>query len=333
MEIRSHYYNYYNVKGRYTPETKQEAGWVKRYEQTDDKIEGNNSNKDSEVYQAYVKLESIYYEQGVKNRARYSTYDELQTALSQKYLFNNSVYAGKYTYEQRQAMYANELSMSAFGYCSNFNDPLLGGPVHADTDDETQAYNRKSVNNQINNILQNGGIDVDKFSEYDVKLMIEPYDYRLTLLGIEDDDLKKKAEDLLNQNGNSKELFFHILNSLQNNSSGLFEDVMAKYRVTKELQNTAGLDFRDFVSTEEGFVNADGENILDVYKNALIDTDTVPAKYKSAAYEIFEGYISKLAGKDVNSISDLELTIGFSGGSLYDMPNEKAARYTVDCYA
>lgn len=322
IEIRSHYYNYYNVKSRYNPETKQTAGWAKIYEQVTDRVEDNNYNRDSEQYQAFIKLENIYYDQGVKNRAMYGTYQELQSALAQKYLSNNSSYAAKYSYAERSCMYQNELSMSAFGYCTNLSDPLLGGPVHAETDAERQNYNRNMVNTQIKNVLTNGGIDFSTFSRYNIKFTIEPYDYRLTILGLDDnEEMKNRAEDLLNSNGNSKELFFHILNSLRNNSSNISDDVMTKYMVAKELQYNAGLDFRDFVQTKDGFVNSKGENILELYKAGLQNTTNVPLMFKGTAFNYFSSLISKLSDKNINDIADLELTVGFDG-QLRDEKNE-----------
>ena len=214
VEVRSHYYNYYNVKGRYTTSEPVSAGWAERYESVEDRIEGNNNNKDSELYKAYVKLEDIYYDIGAANRAKYSSYDELQTAIGQKYLFSNSPYYGKYSYTERRAMYENELSMSAFGYCGNMNDPRLNGAVHGETDSEKKSYNRQCVNNQINNIFTNNGISQTLFGNSSFMFIINPYTYQLTVEGNADKSILSQMETLLNENGNSKELFFHILNSI-----------------------------------------------------------------------------------------------------------------------
>lgn len=319
IEVRSHYYNYYNVKGRYTTSEPVKAGWAERYESVEERIEGNNSNKDSELYKAYVKLEDIYYDLGAANRAKYSSYDELQTAIGQKYLFSNSPYYGKYSYTERRAMYENELSMSAFGYCGNMNDPRLNGEVHAETDSEKKSYNRQCVNNQINNIFTNNGISLASFGNSSFTFIINPYTYQLTVEGNADKSIMSQMETLLNENGNSKELFFHILNSI--GSTNIDKNVLAKYRAASLLREYTDLDIRNFTQTKDGLIDGDGNNILDVFKKNIKESSKVPSEFKGAAYDIFEEYIKQITSTDVNSIDDMYLSIGFENGQLRDMSN------------
>ena len=89
MEVKSLYYNYYNVKGRYTPETPQIPAWRKTFEVVEDRIESNNRSQDSDLYKAYVKLEDIYYDKAVRNRAKYKDENSLRQALSEEYLFGD----------------------------------------------------------------------------------------------------------------------------------------------------------------------------------------------------------------------------------------------------
>ncbi|MCM1286973.1 MAG: DUF4885 domain-containing protein [Clostridium sp.] len=319
MEIaaRSHYYNYYNVKGRYTTSEPEKAGWVKRYEAVEDRIEGNNANTDSEVYNAYVKLETIYYDLGVANRARYKSYAELQNAIAAKY--STAEYRANYSATERSAMYQNELSMSAFGCCGNMNDPRLGGPVYADTDSETKSYNRKCVNNQINNIFTNNGISQMAFASSKFTFFIHPYTYQLTVEGDADQSILSQMEALLNENGNSKELFFHILNSI--GSTNIDKYVLAKYRAASMLREYTSLDIRNFIQTKDGLIDENGNNILDIFKKSIKEASKVPAEFKGAAYDVFEEYIKQITATDVNSIDDMYLSIGFENGQLKDMPN------------
>ena len=319
IEVRSHYYNYYNVKGRYTTSEPVKAGWAERYESVEDRIEGNNSNKDSELYKAYVKLEDIYYDLGAANRAKYSSYDELQNAIGQKYLFSNSPYYGKYSYTERRAMYENELSMSAFGYCGNMNDPRLNGAVHAETDSEKKSYNRQCVNNQINNIFTNNGISYTLFGNSSFTFIINPYTYQLTVEGNADKSIMSQMETLLNENGNSKELFFHILNSI--GSTNIDKNVLAKYRAASMLREYTNLDIRNFTQTKDGLIDRDGNNILDIFKKSVKESSKIPSEFKGVAYDIFEEYIKQITSTDVNSIDDMYLSIGFENGQLKDMAN------------
>ena len=319
IDVKSHYYNYYNVKGRYTTSEPVKAGWAERYESVEDRIEGNNSNKDSELYKAYVKLEDIYYDLGAANRAKYSSYDELQNAIGQKYLFSNSPYYGKYSYTERRAMYENELSMSAFGYCGNMNDPRLNGAVHAETDSEKKSYNRQCVNNQINNIFTNNGISYTLFGNSSFTFIINPYTYQLTVEGNADKSIMSQMETLLNENGNSKELFFHILNSI--GSTNIDKNVLAKYRAASMLREYTNLDIRNFTQTKDGLIDRDGNNILDIFKKSVKESSKIPSEFKGVAYYIFEEYIKQITSTDVNSIDDMYLSIGFENGQLKDMAN------------
>ena len=326
IEVRSHYYNYYNVKGRYKTSEPISTGWAERYESVEDRIEGNNSNKDSELYKAYVKLENIYYDLGAANRAKYSSYEELSNAIAQKY--SSPEYYSKYTATERHAMYQNELEMSAFGNCGNMNDPRLNGPVHCESDEEKKSYNRQCVNNQINNIFINNGISRSIFENSSFSFIINPYTYRLTVEGNADQSIMSKMEALLNENGNSKELFFHILNSI--GSANVNKNVLAKYRVASLLREYTDLDIRNFTQTKDGLIDGDGNNILDIFKKSIQKSSKVPSEFKEAAYDNFAGYVNQITKVDVNSIDDMYLSIGFENGQLKDMNNSNIIRTGFD---
>ncbi|MCM1427042.1 MAG: DUF4885 domain-containing protein [Eubacterium sp.] len=322
IEVKSHYYNYYNVKGRYTTSEPIKAGWVEKYESVEDRIEGNNSNKDSEVYKANVKLEDIYYDLGVANRAKYASYEELQYAIAAKY--SSAEYHAKYTAAERGAMYQNELSMSAFGYCSNLADPRLNGAVHVETDSAKKSYNRQCVNNQINNIFTNNGISQDSYKNINFTFLINPYTYELTVDGDADKSVMSRMEALLNENGNAKELFFHILNSI--GSANINKDVLAKYQAASMLREYTGLDIQKFTQTKDALLDENGNHILDIFKTGVQESAKVPSGFTGAAYDIFEEYIKQITAEDVNSIDDMYLSIGFENGQLKDMANSNIVK-------
>lgn len=310
--INTAYYNYYNIKGRYSPETPQTPAWKKRFEVVDDRIEGNNSSRDSDLYKAHVKLEEAYYSVSVSNRAKYKTEDEVRQAIGMKYSAHGP-YAN-YSHEQRNAMYQNEVNMTLFGCLSGCNllDPRIGGPVYGQTDEEVAAYNRKMVNTQIGNILSAGGIDVNLMGE--MSFSIDPYTNVLTVRGVEQGKASL-IEKLLNKDNNAKELFYHIL---QSNSERISDDVKTKYQAVKNFMDITGLNLRDFSQTKSGFINSDGKNALEIYKNALKTTSKVPAEFKGAVYEIFAGQLDKLKNTDFSAIPDMRLMIGYSEGKLQD---------------
>lgn len=310
MEVKSLYYNYYNVKGRYSPKTPETPSWRKQYETVDDHVKANNGNTESGLYKALCKLEEEYYNSAVANRSRYKDVDSLKQALADKYLFGDA-YSG-YDDTQRRAMYDNELSMTMFGTCGNMNDPRLNGPVRAATDSEQSSYNRQMVNLQINNIFSNAGLNVGLLGN--MKFSIDPFHYSLTVSGI-DDKTAGIVEQLLNADNNSVELFHHIM---QSNRSRIDEPVMDKYRAVRNFRDVTGEDLRTYSQTQDGFVDKNGRNALAVYEKALETTNRVPSQFKGTALEVFSGNLQVLMGKEFASIPDMNLQIGFSNGELQD---------------
>lgn len=308
------YYNYYNVKGRYSPETPQTPAWKKTYEVVADRIEGNNRSQDCDAFRAAVKLEETYYAVSVSNRAKYKNEDELKQALNQKY-FVSGTYS-QYTQVERSAMYQNELHMTMFGCLSgggNVNDPHLDTHVYAPTDEEVSAYNRQMVNTQINNIFSQAGIDGSTIQN--ISFFIDPYAHVLTVNGMQDANAASLIEQLLNKDNNATELFCHIL---QSSSGRISDDVKTKYHAVRDFRDITGLDLRTFSQTKDGFIDADGRNALDIYKDALKTTNRVPANFKGAALEVFTDKMTKLQNRNFVSIPDMNLIIGFSDGKLQD---------------
>lgn len=310
MQITSQYFNYYNVKGHYTPETPQTPTWRKTFEVVDDRVESNNRSQESDLYKAYVKLEEIYHDVAVSNRAKYQDKESLMNALEQKYSASGPY--SQYSRDERMSMFRNEMNMTMYGVCSDFTDPRLGGPVMDTTDEEKAAYNRQMVNTQISNILTNAGLDISLLG--DMVFSIEPFNHTLTVLGL-DDEKASLIERLLNDNRNSTELFHHIM---QSNRSRIDADVRDKYLAIRDFKEKTGEDLRTYRQTAEGFVDASGRNALDVYKAALKTTDSVPAQFKGVVLEVFSGNLQTLMNKDFDNIPDLVLQIGFSNGELND---------------
>lgn len=327
MSIESCYYNYYNVKGRYTPETPQIPGWKEDYAVTTDKICNNNKSRDSDAYKAYCKLEDTYYALSVSNREKYDSEHELGAVLALKYSAQGAY--RQYSDTERRAMYDNEYNMSVYGCLSgggNVDDPHIDGAVCDPTDSEKQSYNRQMVNEQLNTLLSNSGIDISQLSKYNMTFTIDPFNFILKISGVEDEELASKIENALNSGNNAQQLFCHILNS---SKSSISDDVLTKYRTVKEFQNITGFNLNEFTQTEDGFVNANGENALDIYKESLKNSNAVPSQYKGAAYSYFESLLNKLSSKNYAGIQDLNLSINYQNGMLYDIsdPDIQTAKF------
>lgn len=312
------FYNYYNISYRYTPEAPKTPGWKEDLKIVKDKVKSNNRDPESERYKAFEKLEDTYYAMGVRNRAKYTTVSQVYAALSEKY---SSDYYKQFSELEVTAMYDNELEMTLFGCLGgggNVDDPHLKGEVRDVTEKQAHEYNRKTINMQLCNIFRNAGIDSAMLSKYNMTFSIDPYNYSLKVSGVDDAGLTAMLEKSLNKDNNSRELFYHIMHS---NRASISDNAKAKYHTLNSFVSVTGQDPRQYRQTESGLVNGRGENILDVYREALKTFDAVPAEFKGDAYRVFEENIKKLLAEDFYHIPDLNLSIGYKDGMLQDLSN------------
>ena len=70
----------------------------------------------SDMYKACEKLEDTYYAMGVRNRAKYTTVDQVYNALHEKYY--HTAYYKQFSEQEVIAMHDNELQMTLFGCLS-----------------------------------------------------------------------------------------------------------------------------------------------------------------------------------------------------------------------
>jgi len=312
------FYNYYNISYRYTPEAPKTPAWKEDLKIVKDQVKSNNRDPESERYKAFEKLEDTYYAMGVRNRAKYTTVSQVYAALSEKY---SSDYYKQFSELEVTAMYDNELEMTLFGCLGgggNLDDPHLKGEVRDVTEKQAHEYNRKTINMQLCNIFGNAGIDSTMLSKYNMTFSIDPYDYSLKVSGVDDAGLTAMLEKLLNKDHNARELFYHIMHS---NRASISDYAKTKYHTLNSFASVTGQDPRQYRQTEAGLVNDRGENILDIYREALKTSDAVPAQFKGTAYNVFEENIKKLLAEGFYRIPDLNLSIGYKDGMLQDLSN------------
>ena len=321
------FYNYYNISYRYTPEAPKTPAWKEDLKIVKDQVKSNNRDPESERYKAFEKLEDTYYAMGVRNRAKYTTVSQVYAALSEKY---SSDYYKQFSELEVTAMYDNELEMTLFGCLGgggNLDDPHLKGEVRDVTEKQAHEYNRKTINMQLCNIFGNAGIDNAMLSKYNMTFSIDPYNYSLKVSGVDDAGLTAMLEKLLNKDHNARELFYHIMHS---NRASISDNAKAKYHTLNSFVSVTGQDPRQYRQTEAGLVNDRGENILDIYREALKTSDAVPAQFKGTAYNVFEENIKKLLAEGFYRIPDLNLRIGYKDGMLQDLPNEDIMHNSFD---
>lgn len=232
--------------------------------------------------------------------------------------------------DQLEWLYSQDWEYHDYGDCKRYLQMIFPYDREAQTEEEVATYNRQMVNTQLSNIFANAGIDMSILSSYNLIFSIDPYDYSLTVTGTDDSDLIQTLENLLNENNNSRELFYHILHS---DSGFISEDALLKYHTLRSFASVTGEDPRDYKLTKDGLVNENGENILDVYKEALETSDEVSEGFKADAYSTFADNITKLLTKGYMNIPDLNLSIGYSDGILQDLSNESVMQTRFDFLA
>ena len=85
------YYNYYNIPYLYTPDTPKTPAWKEELKVVKDQVKSNNHDPQSDMYKACEKLEDTYYAMGVRNRAKYTTVDQVYNALHENIIIQLTI--------------------------------------------------------------------------------------------------------------------------------------------------------------------------------------------------------------------------------------------------
>ncbi|MEM5557931.1 DUF4885 family protein [Aliarcobacter cryaerophilus] len=202
----------------------------------------------------------------------------------------------------------------------NYIDPNLKDliSIHGYIEElEEKKFNRESVNTQFQQLLDKYSISVPK--DTNLTFTIDPYDYKVTVSGLDDKNLSSLIEDVLNTASNSKELFSHIYNSTLDNNSQVSKEKSDKKTLFHEIKNRTGYDLRDLENIDGKFLTQDGTDILELYKTGVINSKNIPEEYKGMVFELYSGKLIELAKKGFENIEDLNLSIDYKNGSFYDL--------------
>lgn len=148
-------------------------------------------------------------------------------------------YAKQMDKVERDTAYNQEISYLKRGY--------LKEPAHTDfilkdmkvvngivDEAEKKAYYREAVNTQFQQLLDKYSISIPK--DTNLTFTLDPYDYKVTVSGIDDKNLSSLIEDALNTASNSKELFSHIYNSTLDNNSQVSKEKSDKKTLFHEIK-------------------------------------------------------------------------------------------------
>ena len=202
----------------------------------------------------------------------------------------------------------------------NYIDPNLKDltSIHGYIEElEEKKFNREAVNTQFQQLLDKYSISVPK--DTNLTFTIDPYDYKVSVSGIDDKNLSSLVEDVLNTASNSKELFSHIYNSTLDNNSQVSKEKSDKKTLFHEIKNRTGYDLRDLENIDGKFLTQDGTDILELYKTGVINSKNIPEEYKGMVFELYSGKLTELGKKGFENVPDLVLSIDYKNGSFYDV--------------
>ncbi|MER3127130.1 DUF4885 family protein [Bacillus pumilus] len=233
----------------------------------------------------------------------------------------SSYFRSDLTSVEREAAYIMEMSWARNnkGGQYDFNDAIFRNEKRYDPTQESvekKILNRQKVNEQLQDLFSKNGITIPKNTN--LTFTIDPNNFKLVVGGSKDESLMKQIEDLLNTTNNTRELFFHIMKSRNDDSTQFTPDSLAKFHLVNQIKTVTGYNLNDLSIVNGQFVTANGTNIFDIYKEELLKNPYTAENARIAASH-YGAQLFDLAKNGFDSIPDLVLSIGYQNGSLYDI--------------
>lgn len=278
-----------------------------------------NGYVNNEAKLARERLEEVYSKATKENKK----FANPEQHISDKYYSQPSpYYIEGLSRMEREIAYNHEMDYLKNNKLTKINyiDPNLKDltSIHGYIEElEEKKFNRESVNTQFQQLLDKYSISIPK--DTNLTFTIDPYDYKVSVSGIDDKNLSSLIEDVLNTASNSKELFSHIYNSTLDNNSQVSKEKSDKKTLFHEIKNRTGYDLRELENVDGKFLTKDGTDILELYKIGVINSKNIPEEYKGMVFELYSGKLIELAKKGFENIEDLNLSIDYKNGSFYDI--------------
>ena len=321
------YYNYYHEKNRYeTPDGKAETVWYDK-DLSSEEIGCNNAgvlNKDSYGADLCRKLADAYRGVAEANRAKYSTAQEAKDAIWAKYTSTREYSA--YSHEEREAMARNEVEMTLFGIIDTWNnDPHLKGTVSKNTLDstneaESRSFNIKTLGAQFLNLWKNNGIDASQMNGSGFLFSVNGMNGQASVYLLDGKKQDASFLDLLtkalNTKDNASNLFSNLLYDA--NKQGIVpRNSLTKWKLYNNFKQVTGLDIEKFEQTENGFIDNEGRNAVDIYDKAIMEKKDMPSEHKVAAKEYFRTIVNDAMKYSIFEVPDLVLSMEYRNGEVY----------------
>ncbi|MBU8604932.1 DUF4885 domain-containing protein [Bacillus safensis] len=233
----------------------------------------------------------------------------------------SSYFRSDLTKPEREAAYIMEMSWARNnkGGQYDFNDAIFRNEKRYDPTQESvekKIFNRQKVNEQLQDLFSKNGISLPKNTN--LTFTIDPNNFKLVVSGSKDETLMKQIEDLLNTTNNTRELFFHIMKSRNDDSTQFTPDSLAKFHLVNQIKTVTGYNLKDLSIVNGQFVTDNGTNIFDLYKEELLKNPYTAENARIAASH-YGAQLFDLAKNGFDSIPDLVLSIGYQNDSLQDI--------------
>ncbi|MGG0640884.1 DUF4885 family protein [Bacillus sp. FSL R5-0820] len=233
----------------------------------------------------------------------------------------SSYFRSDLTKVEREAAYTMEMSWARNnkGGQYDFNDAIFRNEKRYDPTQESvekKLLNRQKVNEQLQALFSTNGLNIPKNAN--LTFTIDPNHFKLVVSGSTDESLIKQIEDILNTSNNTRELFFHIMKSRNDDSTQFTPDSLAKFHLVNQIKTVTGYDLKGLSIVNGQFVTDTGANIFDIYKEELLKNPYTAENARIAASH-YGAQLFDLAKNGYDSIPDLVLSIGYENGSLYDI--------------
>ncbi|QDZ96823.1 DUF4885 family protein [Bacillus altitudinis] len=233
----------------------------------------------------------------------------------------SSYFRSDLTKVEREAAYTMEMSWARNnkGGQYDFNDAIFRNEKRYDPTQESvekKLLNRQKVNEQLQALFSTNGLNIPKNAN--LTFTIDPNHFKLVVSGTTDETLAKQIEDILNTSNNTRELFFHIMKSRNDDSTQFTPNSLAKFHLVNQIKTVTGYDLKDLSIVNGQFVTDTGANIFDIYKEELLKNPYTAENARIAASH-YGAQLFDLAKNGYDSIPDLVLSIGYENGSLYDI--------------
>ncbi|MEB2271161.1 DUF4885 domain-containing protein [Bacillus safensis] len=246
----------------------------------------------------------------------------------------SSYFRSDLTKPEREAAYIMEMSWARNnkGGQYDFNDAIFRNEKRYDPTQESvekKVLNRQKVNEQLQDLFSKNGITIPKNTN--LTFTIDPNNFKLVVSGSKDESLMKQIEDLLNTTNNTRELFFHIMKSRNDDSTQFTPDSLAKFHLVNQIKTVTGYNLKDLNIVNGQFVTDNGTNIFDLYKEELLKNPYTAENARIAASH-YGAQLFDLAKNGFDAIPDLVLSIGYQNGSLQDIGQKEnyGVKKTID---